>query len=111
MQQIKIDRSFVQGLGRDDNDAAIVRATIELGHNLGLQVTAEGVEDHATFEVLADLGCDAAQGYYVARPSVASNVPPWFEEAPAVDLSLDGLPLPLAPLVLPDRGAAAPHAA
>jgi diguanylate cyclase (GGDEF)-like protein len=65
---LKIDRSFVTRMLQDDGNAIIVRSTIELAHNLGLQVVAEGVEDVETYDVLAGLGCHIAQGYYLGRP-------------------------------------------
>jgi diguanylate cyclase len=58
----------------DPDDAAIVRSTIELAHNLGLQLVAEGVEDQETLELLASLGCDLAQGFHLARPMPADDV-------------------------------------
>ena len=75
---IKIDKSFVQGLTKNENDTAIVRATIELGHNLGLQVVAEGVEDQNTWDALVTLGCDLVQGYLVSRPLPAAEFQQWF---------------------------------
>jgi diguanylate cyclase (GGDEF)-like protein/PAS domain S-box-containing protein len=63
---VKIDRSLVAGIGLDEHDTAIVRATIELGHNLGLVVTAVGVETEEQLEALGILGCDRAQGYLFA---------------------------------------------
>ncbi len=65
---IKIDRSFVMGMGSNESDATIVRSTIELAHNLELRVVAEGVEDAETLERLAAFGCDFAQGYFISRP-------------------------------------------
>jgi diguanylate cyclase (GGDEF)-like protein len=65
---IKIDRSFVMAMATEESDAAIVRSTIELAHNLGLEVVAEGVEDAETLARLAKCGCDYAQGYFIARP-------------------------------------------
>jgi diguanylate cyclase (GGDEF)-like protein len=67
---IKIDRSFVMNMENDD-DAAIVRSTIDLAHNLGLQVVAEGVEASLHWEQLTRLGCDFGQGYFIARPAPA----------------------------------------
>lgn len=66
--EVKIDRSFTAGIFGSGADQSIVCATIELAHNLGASVTAEGVEDSRTLEWLAKAGCDAAQGYYIARP-------------------------------------------
>ena len=68
MDELKIDRSFVAGLLTLTEDAVLVRATIDLGHNLGMTVVAEGVEDEGTATVLRELGCDVAQGYHYARP-------------------------------------------
>ena len=65
---IKIDKSFVIDMPHDQSDAAIVRSTIDLAHNLGLTVVAEGVESEAAWRHLESLGCDFAQGYYLARP-------------------------------------------
>src|SRR5207244_13464526 len=58
VEEIKLDRSFVRDMRTDKNDYTIVRSTIELAHDLGLRVIAEGVEDQATLALLADLGCD-----------------------------------------------------
>src|SRR5205823_8453943 len=66
VHQIKIDKSFVLNMASDESDAMIVRSTIDLARNLGLLVVAEGVEDQATLERLAALGCDAIQGYHLA---------------------------------------------
>jgi diguanylate cyclase (GGDEF)-like protein/PAS domain S-box-containing protein len=68
IDEIKIDKSFVSGIGSDAADATIVRAIIDLGHNLGLTVVAEGVEDQATYERLREFGCDRAQGFHLAKP-------------------------------------------
>jgi EAL domain-containing protein (putative c-di-GMP-specific phosphodiesterase class I) len=75
VQKIKIDKSFVVGMVRDDGDAAIVRSTIDLAHGMGLGVVAEGVEDQATFERLRSLGCDIAQGYWLSQPLTAAQIP------------------------------------
>ncbi|MEZ0111224.1 diguanylate cyclase (GGDEF)-like protein [Catenulispora sp. EB89] len=72
--EIKIDRSFVGGIGFDADDAAIVRSTIDLAHSLGLRVVAEGVEDPATWSTLEDYGCDEAQGWLVAKALPASEI-------------------------------------
>jgi EAL domain-containing protein (putative c-di-GMP-specific phosphodiesterase class I) len=77
IDEIKIDKSFVMGLTGNDADAAIVRTVIDLGHNLGKQVCAEGVEDEETWNRLAALGCDLAQGYWIARPLPADELMKW----------------------------------
>jgi diguanylate cyclase (GGDEF)-like protein/PAS domain S-box-containing protein len=66
--RLKIDQSFVRGLGRADDDLAIVRAVVGLGRNLGIPVTAEGIETRGQARLLADLGCDHGQGYLYAKP-------------------------------------------
>jgi EAL domain-containing protein (putative c-di-GMP-specific phosphodiesterase class I) len=74
VDELKIDRSFVSDVGVDPSDRAIVRSTIELAHNLGLRVVAEGVEDEATWQLLADMGCDEAQGYHLGHPRPAAEL-------------------------------------
>ena len=83
VSEIKIDRSFVAGIKDCENDAIIVRSTVELAKNLGLETLAEGVEDAATLALLREFGCDLAQGYYVSRPLLGSRVVPWVEERAA----------------------------
>lgn len=74
ISEVKIDQSFVIDMLEDDNDAAIVRATIDLAHNLGLKVVAEGVETVGHLERLNSFGCDMAQGYYLSRPLPAAEM-------------------------------------
>jgi len=74
---VKIDRQFVIPMTIDHRREAIVRATIALGHDLGFEVVAEGVEDRETWELLAALGCDVAQGYHIARPMAPAAVIGW----------------------------------
>jgi EAL domain-containing protein (putative c-di-GMP-specific phosphodiesterase class I) len=76
VDEIKIDKSFVQHMAVDDSDAAIVRSTIGLGHDLGLSVVAEGVENQETLELLTSFGCDIAQGHHLGVPSPALLLPP-----------------------------------
>jgi diguanylate cyclase (GGDEF)-like protein len=71
---IKIDKSFVMEMAIDSSDAAIVRSTIDLAHNLGLRVVAEGVESEGAWRQLRTLGCDLAQGYYLSRPLPAESI-------------------------------------
>ncbi|HET9690235.1 MAG TPA: GGDEF domain-containing protein [Acidimicrobiales bacterium] len=75
--EVKIDRSFVFGMRSDRSDAAIVRSTIDLAHNLGLRAVAEGVEDPGTWADLATAGCDEAQGYFLSAPLPADALRAW----------------------------------
>jgi EAL domain-containing protein (putative c-di-GMP-specific phosphodiesterase class I) len=68
VDSLKIDRSFIDGLGVDPDDSAIVAAVVHLGHALGLTVTAEGIETPLQLSELRSLGCDLGQGFYFARP-------------------------------------------
>jgi EAL domain-containing protein (putative c-di-GMP-specific phosphodiesterase class I) len=68
VHEVKIDKSFVHHMVTDDDDQVIVRSVVDLARNLRLTVTAEGVEDAATWDRLAELGCDSIQGYYVSKP-------------------------------------------
>jgi EAL domain-containing protein (putative c-di-GMP-specific phosphodiesterase class I) len=77
VSKVKIDKSFVQGMTSDDDDAAIVRSTVDLGRSLGLQVVAEGVESERAWLMLAELGCHVAQGYYLSRPVPAAELDAW----------------------------------
>jgi diguanylate cyclase (GGDEF)-like protein len=77
VDELKIDKSFVQGMEEDEDDAVIVRSTIDLGRNLGLRVVAEGVETAEAWSRLVALGCDAAQGYYLSRPVPAAELASW----------------------------------
>ena len=77
VSEIKIDRSFVLGMLENSADNVIVRSTIDLARNLGLHLTAEGVEGHAILEHLRAAGCDSAQGYYISRPLPAPELETW----------------------------------
>jgi diguanylate cyclase (GGDEF)-like protein len=83
INELKIDRSFVSPMLQDESDLIIVRSTINLGHDLGLRVIAEGVEDEPTLAHLAHLGCDLAQGYHVSRPLPAEAFSAWMGTAGA----------------------------
>ncbi len=77
VDELKIDKGFVREMATDARDAAIVASTVALGHALGLRVVAEGIEDQATWDLLAGMGCDVAQGYYMSRPLPATDVQRW----------------------------------
>jgi len=81
VSEMKIDRSFVMHLLDNPNDEIIVRSTIELAHNMGLKVTAEGVESEGVLERLRLLGCDLAQGYLISKPIPAEALEKWFRES------------------------------
>jgi diguanylate cyclase (GGDEF)-like protein/PAS domain S-box-containing protein len=89
VDELKVDRSFVKHLRDNQSDAVIVRSTVDLGHNLGLRVVAEGVEDQATWQELATLGCDSVQGYYLARPMPAAELVAWLATQPQPAASHD----------------------
>jgi diguanylate cyclase (GGDEF)-like protein len=95
LDEVKIDRSFISRLVSDPQTSSIVRAAIDLSHALGLDAVAEGVEDKATLERLMLLGCDRAQGFFIAKPMPADAVLPWLQRyvpAPTV------VPAPLTTL-------------
>jgi diguanylate cyclase (GGDEF)-like protein len=79
IDEIKIDRSFVQGMGTDLSDLAIVRAIVDLGHSLGLRVVAEGVEEEAARDALRDMKCDQAQGFLISRPMPLDRFEAWLQ--------------------------------
>jgi diguanylate cyclase (GGDEF)-like protein/PAS domain S-box-containing protein len=81
VKEIKIDKSFVRDMATNENDAVIVRSTIDLGHNLGLAVVAEGVESQDAWEQLVTLGCDMAQGYHMGLPMSAQDLDAWVAES------------------------------
>ncbi len=77
VDELKIDKSFVMNMEKDDDDAKIVRSTIDLAHNLGLTVVAEGVENQLIWYKLRELACDEAQGYFMSKPLPASEFMGW----------------------------------
>ncbi len=79
VNELKIDKSFVINLEHDQNDATIVKSTIELGHNLGLKVVAEGIENKQSWDILKLMGCDYGQGYFMSRPMNASKLVEWIQ--------------------------------
>ena len=76
VDEIKIDRSFLLGLAEGEDDT-LVRCMIDLAHNLGMTAVAEGVETEAVCRQLAELGCDAIQGYFICRPLAAEGTREW----------------------------------
>jgi diguanylate cyclase (GGDEF)-like protein len=91
VDEIKIDKSFVQRMTADESDSVIVRSTIDLGHNLGLQVTAEGVEDGQTWQLLAAAGCDEAQGFFLRASGTGAQMTRWLRTRAADQAALRGL--------------------
>jgi EAL domain-containing protein (putative c-di-GMP-specific phosphodiesterase class I) len=79
VDELKIDRSFIEELPEDHKVLAIVRATIELAHDLGIEVLAEGVESRQAMSWLADMGCERAQGFLICRPMPAETFCQWVE--------------------------------
>lgn len=79
---LKIDKSFVMNMTNDDNDAIIVRSTTDLAHNMGLKVTAEGIEQQDCYELVNILGCDYGQGYLISTPMTFDNLIAWLDNYP-----------------------------
>ena len=77
LSKLKIDKSFIMDMIDNDNDALIVRSTIDLAHNLGMQVVAEGIENEESLELLTILGCELGQGYFISRPISSDNFKQW----------------------------------
>ncbi|MGH3980587.1 MAG: putative bifunctional diguanylate cyclase/phosphodiesterase [Pseudonocardiaceae bacterium] len=77
VDEVKIDKSFVLGMGTGLSDLAVVRAIVDLGHSLGLTVVAEGVEEYAARDQLVEMGCDIAQGYLISRPLAGERFDAW----------------------------------
>ena len=90
VDEVKIDKSFVLSLVENRADESIVRSTIDLGHNLGLLVVAEGVETSEAWDGLVDLRCDVAQGYFMSRPVPADTFEAWVRDR--IDLRWSGQP-------------------
>jgi diguanylate cyclase (GGDEF)-like protein len=84
LHELKIDRSFVLDIDGEGPGAAIVRSAVDLGHHLGLEVVAEGVETETTLAELRELGCDAVQGYHLLRPQPAAQVTRWLRDRAAI---------------------------
>jgi diguanylate cyclase (GGDEF)-like protein len=84
VRELKIDRSFVMDMNRDPSDHVLVQSAVDLGHNLGLHVVAEGVEDATTQDALAAMGCDLVQGYFIRPPTGATDLETWLRDRVSV---------------------------
>lgn len=80
VSELKIDKSFVMDMKFSQNDSVIVRATIDLAHNMGLKVTAEGIEDKESLEMLRNFGCDIGQGYFFSKPLPEEEFSVWLDQ-------------------------------
>ena len=96
MDELKIDRTFIAGMDTNAADAAIVRPTIDLAHNLGLRVVAEGVENETTLEMLRGYECDMAQGHHISPPRDAPELTEWLRSYSPVPPATGRTPRPLA---------------
>ena len=105
VQELKVDRTFVMNMLNNDEDATIVRTIIELGHSLGKKIVAEGVENEAVLQALAEMGCDIAQGYHISRPVpfealvnwLATNNPHTQTASAHTPVLISGLPIAARP--------------
>jgi predicted signal transduction protein with EAL and GGDEF domain len=79
VNELKIDKSFVMNMENDKADVNIIRSTVDLGHNLGLKVVAEGIENQNVWTALESLGCDFGQGYFISKPMPANQFTQWLE--------------------------------
>jgi EAL domain-containing protein (putative c-di-GMP-specific phosphodiesterase class I) len=77
--EIKVDKSFVMSATHSNESRAVIKSIVELGRSLGLQSAAEGVEDAGTLELVQQLGCDFAQGYFIGRPMAGDAVAHWMD--------------------------------
>ena len=81
VNELKIDQSFVVDMAEDENNAVLVRSIIDLAHNIGREVVAEGVQDRDALQLLEMLGCDTAQGYFISRPRRADELEDWLHSS------------------------------
>lgn len=80
--EVKVDKSFVMSVLKSQESRTVIKSIVDLGHSLGLRTSAEGVEDAASFELLRQVGCDLAQGFYIARPMYGEQVLEWLVSRP-----------------------------
>jgi EAL domain-containing protein (putative c-di-GMP-specific phosphodiesterase class I) len=78
--EIKVDKSFVMIARQTRESLTVIKSIVDLGHSLGLRVTAEGVDDQSTLNYINTLGCDFAQGYFIARPMLGDAARSWAEQ-------------------------------
>ena len=115
IDEVKIDKSFVLGMSTSQGESFIARSIIELAHNLGLRVVAEGVEDEVTRDLLAEMGCDKLQGFLVSRPLPEDRLEGWLLARTGVRIAAPGAPTagcssaPEGPCPRPGRLATAPR--
>jgi hypothetical protein len=86
--ELKIDKAFVLDIADSQKDSMLARSTIDLGHSLGMQVTAEGVETEMALSLLALMGCDAAQGYFISRPMPLDDLLKFLKRDPAQEMQI-----------------------
>ena len=99
VDELKIDKSFVMNMESDVQDAKIVHSTIDLAHNLGLSVVAEGVESAKSWKLLASLSCDEVQGYFISKPMPAAQFQNWARQWSAPDTTHELLPTEFAAII------------
>ncbi len=92
IDEVKIDKSFVLGMATSQGESFIARSIIELAHNLGLRVVAEGVEDELTRKLLTEMGCDKLQGFLVSRPLPDDRLESWILARTGVRSAVPGTP-------------------
>jgi EAL domain-containing protein (putative c-di-GMP-specific phosphodiesterase class I) len=88
VEKLKIDQSFVRDIATNPDDHSIVKATIQLAHTLDLKVIAEGVETVEVYDLLREMDCDYAQGYYISHPIEADEIATWYETVSEPDSKL-----------------------
>jgi diguanylate cyclase (GGDEF)-like protein len=99
VDELKIDKSFVMNMESDLQDAKIVRSTVDLAHNLGLSVVAEGVESAKSWKLLASLACDEVQGYFIAKPMPGAQFAAWVQQWTPPDTTHEYLPTEFADIM------------
>lgn len=96
VDELKIDKSFVMTMATDENNAKIVRTVIDLAHNFGLMVVAEGIEDEETIHALTACKCDYAQGFFISKPVPWAEIPEWYASTAKSKVGVEKAPAPVA---------------